>query len=114
MRDEQLTYTSAAGQRDGTIIVKLTGPLTLSTLFPLQEEFRIIKPQVLILDLSDSSYMDSAGLGLVMNYYVSAQKNGRQLFLAGVNERISALLQLTKVHKILAVFPTAEDAEAML
>jgi anti-sigma B factor antagonist len=114
MRDEELTYTSAAGRREGTIIVKLTGPLTLSTLFPLQDELRTVKPQVLILDLSDSTYMDSAGLGLIMNYYVSAQKNGRQVFLAGVNERISALLQLTKVHRILGVFPTAAEAEATL
>ncbi len=114
MHDEQLTYTSAPGQREGTIIVKLTGPLTLSTLFPLQDEFRTIKPQVLILDLSDSVYMDSAGLGLIMNYYVSAQRHGRKLFLTGVDERISALLKLTHVDKILSVFPTVEQAEAVV
>ena len=114
MRDEHLTYTSKAGQRDGTMIVKLIGPLTLSTLFSFQEEFRTMKPRVLILDLTDSTYMDSAGLGLIMNYYVSAQNHGRNLFLTGVNERISALLKLTNVQKILGIFPTAEEAEASL
>jgi anti-sigma B factor antagonist len=56
--------------------------------------------------------MDSAGLGLLMNTYVSAEKNGRTLLLAGANERINALLQTTKVHLILKNYRTAADAEA--
>jgi anti-anti-sigma factor len=51
---------------------------------------------VLILDMTESPYMDSAGLGLLMNYYVSAEKNGRKLLLAGTNQRIQALLQMTR------------------
>ena len=43
--------------------------------------------------------MDSAGLGLLMNYYVSAEGHGRKLLLAGANERIVSLMQMTKVDK---------------
>ncbi len=114
MRDEPLTYASAAGQREGTVILKLAGPLTLSTMFGLQDELRSIKPQVLVLDLSESPYMDSAGLGLVMNYYVSAEGHGRKLLLAGMNERIAALLDMTKVQEILQTFPSVAEAEASL
>ncbi len=71
-------------------------------------------PKVLIVDLSDSPYMDSAGLGLLMNYYVSAQNHGRKILLARVNERIEALLELTKVDGILKSYPTVEAAEADL
>jgi len=71
-------------------------------------------PKVLIVDLSDSPYMDSAGLGLLMNYYVSAQNHGRKILLACVNERIQALLELTKVDGILKGYPTVEAAEASL
>ena len=71
-------------------------------------------PKVLIVDLSDSPYMDSAGLGLLMNYYVSAQNHGRKILLASVNERIKALLELTKVDGILQSYPTVEAAEASL
>ena len=48
--------------------------------------------------------MDSAGLGLIMNYYVSAQDHGRKLLLAGVNERITALFEMTKVQGVLRAF----------
>ena len=55
--------------------------------------------------------MDSSGMGAIINYYVSAQKNGRKLILAGVNERIYALLELTNTTKLLKVVPTVAEAE---
>ncbi len=83
-------------------------------MFELQDELRRTTPQVLIMDLSGTPYMDSAGLGLVMNYYVSAQNHGRRLLLAGVNERVLSLLEMTKVHTVLTSFPTVEQAEDSL
>jgi anti-anti-sigma factor len=112
MRDEPLTYSFAQGQSEGTMVLKLVGPLTLSTMFGFQDEFRSAKPQVLILDMSETTYMDSAGLGLIMNYYVSAQDHGRKLLLAGVNERVVELFKMTRVEGVLTSFPTVEAAEA--
>ena len=114
MRDEVLRYRSRPGRREGTEILTLTGPLTLTTIFSFQDDFRAMRPQVMILDLSETPYMDSAGLGLVMNYYVSAQSQGRRLILAGANERIHALLEMTKVAQILTAAPTVEAAEQSL
>jgi anti-anti-sigma factor len=114
MRDEPLTYTFTDTKPEGTTILKLDGPLTLSAMFTLQDELRSRKPQAMIVDLSNSPYMDSAGLGLLMNTYVSAQGHGRKLVLAGANERILSLLEMTKVHAVLKNFPTVEAAEAAL
>lgn len=114
MPDDSLTYSSTAGQHEGTTILKIVGPLKLATMFTFQVEFRAMNPKVLIVDLSDSPYMDSAGLGVLMNYYVAAQADGRQLLLACVNERIASLLELTKVDGILKSYPTVEAAEASL
>jgi anti-sigma B factor antagonist len=114
MRDEPLTYSFCQGQSEGTMILKLVGPLTLSTMFGFQNEFRLATPQVLILDLSETPYMDSAGLGLIMNYYVSAMDHGRKLLLAGVNERVKALLEMTRVQGVLTSFASVAEAEASL
>jgi anti-anti-sigma factor len=114
MPDDSLTYSSTAGQLDGTTILKLDGPLKLATMFEFQGAFRAMKPKVLIVDLSDSPYMDSAGLGVLMNFYVSAQSDGRRILLACVNQRIASLLELTKVDGILTMYPTVEAAEASL
>jgi anti-anti-sigma factor len=114
MRDEPLTYSFSAGKRDGTSILKLSGPLTISTMFGFQDELRSSQAGVLIMDLSGTPYMDSAGLGLIMNSYVSAQDHGRKLLLAGVNERVAALLEMTRVKGVLTSFPNVEAAEASL
>jgi anti-anti-sigma factor len=112
MRELPLTVTAAPGSGEGVTILELHGPLTLQNTFDFQQDLAQHKPAVLILDLTDSPYMDSAGLGLLMNCYVSAEKNGRKLLLAGANERIHALLQMTRVHLILKNYATAADAEA--
>jgi anti-anti-sigma factor len=112
MRDEPLAVTARSGLHEGTTILMLRGPLTLQNSFDFQHDLAQHKPAVLIIDLTESPYMDSAGLGLLMNSYISAEKNGRKLLLAGVNERIRALLEMTRVHLILKNYPTAADAEA--
>src|SRR6202000_2733759 len=94
MRDEPLTYNFSQDKSDGTTVLKLVGPLTISTMFGFQDEFRARTPQTMIVDLSETTYMDSAGLGLIMNYYVAAADHGRKLLLAGVNERGKAPMEM--------------------
>ncbi len=112
MRDEPLVYTITPGTREGAVVIKLSGPLTLSNMFAFQGEIRAIQPAVAIFDLTESEYMDSAGLGVLVNFYTSAASHGRKMALAGVNERIEALLEMTRVKSLLRVFPTVAEAEA--
>lgn len=114
MRDDPLVMTANPGQHEGVTILSLTGPLTLQNMFGFQQEIQQHKPQLLIFDLSHSNYMDSAGLGSLMNCYVAAEKNGRTVLLAGANDRIQALLETTKVNTILRNYPTAAEAEASI
>ena len=112
MRDEPLIYSFTEGTSEGTTIVKLTGPLTLSNMFTFQSELRAIQPPMTVFDLSQSEYMDSAGLGVLVNFYVSAEKNGPKMAMAGVNERIGALLEMTHVKDLLRCYATVGEAEA--
>jgi anti-sigma B factor antagonist len=112
MPDAPLTYTKAAGERQGLIIIKLTGPLTLRNIFQFQQDLAASPPQLTVFDLSEVPYMDSAGIGVLINYYVSAEKNGRRMALASANDRIVALLDMTKVRDLLRNFPSVAEAEA--
>jgi anti-anti-sigma factor len=112
MSDQGLTYSSNEGGREGFVVMKLVGPLVLQNIFSLQGELRTNKPPVMIFDLSEVPYMDSAGIGVLINYYVAAEKNDRRMALVGANERLEALLVLTKVQGMLRNFPTLEEALA--
>ena len=114
MAEPAFSYTLHPGRKNGTSIVKIEGQLTLSTIFSFQNELRAMKPDVLILDLTHSSYMDSAGLGVIVNQHVSAENGHRKFLLTGVNHRIEALLEATKVRQVLHIYPSVAEAEASL
>ena len=110
--DGPLTYSKSKGARDGVVIMTLEGPLTLRNIFAFQKELTVDPPWVLIFDLTGVEYMDSAGIGVLINYYVAAQKHGRRMTLVGANKRLDALLEMTKVKELLKNYPTVEAAEA--
>jgi anti-sigma B factor antagonist len=111
MSAEPLTLESVAGQAPGCRILRLTGPLTLSGLFEFQNTLRTDPPPALILDLTGVPYMDSAGMGAIINYFVSSQRNGRKLVVAGVNWRVLELFRMTKVEGLLTMKATVAEAE---
>jgi anti-sigma B factor antagonist len=48
-----------------------------------------------VLDLTDVSYLDSSGLGSVVGLWVNAKKNGCDLKLIRLNDRIKELLRIS-------------------
>ena len=51
------------GATGSTTILRLKGPLTISTLFLLQDTLREIPDGDTVIDVSEVPYIDSAGLG---------------------------------------------------
>lgn len=107
-----MTIESSRGTHPDTIVLRLQGPLTLSTLFALRDALQIHTAHRTILDLTQVPYIDSAGLGTILMFYVSAEKVGRKLALAGVTERVLSLIRMTRVDAVLTMFPTVEAAES--
>lgn len=114
MSAEPLTLESVAGQAPGCRILRLNGPLTLNTLFEFQNTLRADPPLALILDLTGVPYMDSAGMGAIINNFVSCQRAGRKMIVAGVNGRVLELFKMTKVDGLLIMKNTVAEAEQAL
>jgi anti-sigma B factor antagonist len=114
MSAETLTLESVPGQAAGCRILRVTGPLTLNGLFDFQSTLRADPPSALILDLTGVPYMDSAGMGAIINYFVSCQRSGRKMVVAGVNGRVLELFKMTKVDALLKMAETVAEAEAGL
>jgi anti-sigma B factor antagonist len=99
-----------AARPSGGRIVSLRGPVTLETLFELQNTLRQEQSD-LIIDLAGVPYMDSAGLGAILTAYASCQRHQHKFALANVPQRVMVLLQLTKVDTLLPIFDSIADAE---
>ena len=103
MPQEPLVIEDIVGPKDGQRILRLTGPLVLTTLFDFQSKVR------------SDTYVDSAGIGALVGAYVTHQKDGRRLLLVGVSERIHNTLKITHVEQFFRFFdslPAAEQAAA--
>lgn len=68
------------------------------------------KSKRIVLDLSDISFIDSAGVGLLASLHTSAQMAGGVLKLANLSLRMQDMMQITRLYIVLEVFDTAEEA----
>jgi anti-sigma B factor antagonist len=114
MIHETLEIISQPGAKDGEQVFRLTGAMTIHTLFNFQSAVRAETAGALILDFSGVTYVDSAGLGAIVGAMLSYQKAGRKFLLAGANERVNALMAMTNVRKLLESYESVELAEASL
>lgn len=102
----------AAQTSSGASVLHLIGPLTLNTLFEFQDVVRNEQAGGLIIVLTEVPYMDSAGLGAILSAYASCQRHSRKFALAGVSDRVMAVLRVTKVDALVPRYETVEAAEA--
>ena len=112
-KDDPIRVEVRDGSALGTRVYQITGPITLPNLFAFQDAVRLSEaPKVAILDLRNVPYMDSAGMGSVINFFTHCQKKGVRLLIAGVSPRVSELLKMTGVDTLIPMTNSLEDAEA--
>ena len=97
MRDEPLTIEDL-GVHNEKRRLKLSGPLTITTLYELQDMVRNGPTASLVLDLTGVPYIDSAGVGALVGAYVRLQKDQHSVNLIGTNDRVRTTLKVTKVE----------------
>jgi anti-sigma B factor antagonist len=94
----------------GATVLRIHGPLLLGNFFPLQTRVRSDNSDLLIIEVSDMPYIDSAGIGCLVGAHVSRENSGRRLILAGANDRLITSLKVTKVDQLFTLSPTVDQA----
>lgn len=65
-----------------------------------------------LIDCSQTGYIDSSGLGALVSLARKVRELGGELRIAGLNEDLRSLFELTKLDTLFQISPTAEDALA--
>jgi len=99
----------------GVAVVRFSGALTLGTSLhaadaQLQKTIKEGSARV-VLDLAGVPYMDSAGLGALVQASGMAQQQGGELRLCGVAQRVAELIRMTRTDGLL---PMDADVDASL
>jgi len=100
--------------RNGTAtVVELGGDIDMHRVGGLHHELVAVcgeKPARLVLDLSAVTYMDSSGVGTLVDIF--RRVNGYKGFMAlvGPNARVQNLFEITKLDRFFKIFATRDEA----
>jgi anti-sigma B factor antagonist len=97
------------------VIVDVSGKITLGDGgdVVLKDKMRSLLQQgfkKVVLNLGEVSYVDSAGLGEIVQSYATVTKNGGALKLMNVTKRIKDLLSITKLLTVFECHDTEAEA----
>ena len=98
-------------------IIEITGDITLSKGgdIMIKDKVQSLLQQgqrKLVLDLGNVAYVDSAGLGQLVQVYATTSHLGGSLKLLRVTKRLKDLLVLTKLLTVFESYDTEDEAVA--
>lgn len=100
---------------DGVVLVEVDGELIVGN----REEFKEVVIDRLddggrkfLVDFAESSYIDSSGLGALVSLSKRIREAGGELRLAGLNDDLRTLFELTKLNTLFQILDNRELALA--
>ncbi|HZD32908.1 MAG TPA: STAS domain-containing protein [Candidatus Angelobacter sp.] len=112
MQEKPLQIEREDGPGAEGAIFRLHGPLLLGNFFSFQSMVRSDQSNLLIIDVTNVPYIDSAGIGCLVGAHVSREHAGRKLILVGATDRLLNMLKATKVDQLFQFAATVEAARA--
>ena len=68
------------------------------------------KPERLVVDLSEVSYIDSAGLAALIQAMQKVEGYGGKFMLAGLQETVRSIFEISRLDQVFQIFPDADAA----
>jgi len=112
MQEKPLQIEVVDDAGGSSVVLRLHGPLLLGNFFSFQSMVRSDQSNLLILDVADVPYIDSAGIGCLVGAHVSREHAGRKLVLAGATDRLLNMMKATKVDQLFEFAPSVEAARS--
>lgn len=117
MRVENIRLETAIGEKSGIPVVTVAGEIDVFT----ASEFKSAINKAanagaanLVVDLTDVSYMDSSGFGVLLGATKRMRPRGGGINLVGCNPAIERMLVITNLDTIFGMFKSVDDAMEML
>ena len=70
------------------------------------------KPRRLVVDLSDVTYIDSAGLAALIEAMQKVEGYSGKFLLAGLQETVRSIFEISRLDQVFRIFPDADAALA--
>jgi anti-sigma B factor antagonist len=98
----------------GVMVLALSGTMTmgnqLQELEWVVEELAKTPQNRIVFDMARITYLDSSALGVLIGCHSAVHKSGGQLRIAGINNRVGAILKMTGVDTVLRLDPSRDHS----
>jgi anti-sigma B factor antagonist len=114
MRETEITAWPMP-RKDRPNVLPLDGEIDLHVSPSVAESLRAMvanKPDTLVVDLSDVTYLDSSGLAVLIEGMQSVQAYGGKFALAGVQENVRPIFEIAKLDQVFQIFSNVDEALA--
>jgi|SRR5215475_15373756 len=91
-------------------IAKLNGKLVLETVSGFLQTLRPQASPSLVMDMSGVSFLDSAGVGALVQLFVHRRNQGQKFALAGLTQQGIAVMQVSGLLRLMPVFTSVSEA----
>lgn len=96
---------------DGAAVIALVGELDLSTIPRVESRlFRMVSRGPVVLDLSRLSFIDSSGIGVLIQAFRSTDGSGRMHTVIATGTQVERVLRLAGIDRALPIFLDREAA----
>jgi anti-sigma B factor antagonist len=99
----------------GVVIIGVDGQLIVGNRHELKQKVMDAVEageRKVLIDFTETGYIDSSGLGALVSLSKKLRDTGGELRLAGLNEDLRTLFELTKLDSLFNIADTAEQALA--
>lgn len=97
----------------GGAVVHLKGDITTDSIDRMRQgiaQALAQKPKRLVIDLTDTAFLSSPGLAVMVQALQLSQRAGASMYLAGANERVRGLFEISRLTEVFKMIPTVDDA----
>ena len=98
---------------DSIYIIDLAGEMDLYNAFKLKTVVqKMIEKQIrlYVVNLDQVPYIDSSGIGALLQVYAEIKRKGLKLRIAGVKGSVRKVIELTKLWQYFPIVPDVETA----
>ncbi len=110
MTHARLELEKLAGSDGDRLILGLKGPLSVETVPNFIQTVRLERATYLILEMSAVSFLDSAGVGALVQLFVHRRNKGQTFALAGLTHQGSAIIQVAGLRKLFPTYASSQEA----
>lgn len=67
------------------------------------------KPDIVLIDFQDVTFMDSSGLGALLSAFKTVRSAGGKFYICSVKDQVQMLFELTKMDRVLEKFANRDE-----